>query len=252
MNYRKHGARLLGLLAVAALGVMAFAASAQAVAPGFLLNKKPLAVGLLVTAGVTQENKFGTMLVPGLNFELNCETLTVDNAEITGPTHGQATLLYTKCSTLSITKLPEEIHCHVTEPITATALLLPAELVKPVLNGPAVLAEQIKALVKLHLPEASLGVTPCVLPLDNTVTGEVCFEIKNTAPTITNDTVAPLLYTDATVECRVKTELEKGTEGSGTIKDVLKYGAQTVTLDGAAVITALGPHTGALLGVSLF
>ena len=34
MKHRKHGARLLGLLAVAALGAMAFAASAQAVNPG--------------------------------------------------------------------------------------------------------------------------------------------------------------------------------------------------------------------------
>ena len=40
MKHKRNGLRLIGLLAVAALGVMAFAASAQAVTPGFLIEKK--------------------------------------------------------------------------------------------------------------------------------------------------------------------------------------------------------------------
>jgi hypothetical protein len=96
-------------------------------------------------------------------------------------------------------------------------------------------------------------VTPCVLPLDNIVTGEVCFEIKNG----TNDTVEPLIFanateppgTPATVECLERVALEAA-EGVG-FKDVLKYGAQTVTLDGAAKLLATNPLD-ATLGVSLY
>ena len=40
MSYAKQARRLLGLLAVTVLAVMAFAASAQAVNPGFLIAKK--------------------------------------------------------------------------------------------------------------------------------------------------------------------------------------------------------------------
>jgi len=243
MNHRKHRARLLGLLAVAALGVMAFAASAQAVVvPGFLVNKA--APALTKVKAELEVGTIGTMLVPGLNFELNCGTLTSDEpTEITSKTHAEATLLFTKCTTLSITKLPEEIHCHVTEPIVATSLLLPTELTS---GAPAILAEKIKALIKLHLPEATqLGVNPCVLPLDNVVTGDVCFEIK----TATNDTAKPLLYTDGTVQCKERVVLE-GAEGVG-VKDVVKYGTQTVTLDGKAELLATNPLD-ALLGVSLY
>jgi hypothetical protein len=245
MKHRKHGTRLLGLLAVAALGVLAFTASAEAVAPGFLINKKAVG-GLLATAEGVLEG-VSTMLVPGLNFQLRCRTLTTNLGAIESNTDVKAVLLFGGCTALSITKFPEEIHCHVAEPLTAETLILPAELKKPTLDAPAVLAEKVKGLVKLHLPEASLGVTPCVLPLDNTITGEVCFEIKNA----TNDTVEPLVYTDASVECLERAVLEGSTEGSG-VKDVLKYGAQTMTLDGAAKLFLTGAHKGLTLGVSLF
>jgi hypothetical protein len=243
MNQRKHGARLLGLLVVAALGVMAFAASAQAVVPGFLIAKK--AVGALKATAVGAQEGVGTMLVPGLNFKLSCTTMTTDAGNVEGNLIGSATLLYSGCTTLSITKSPEEIHCHVKEPITATGILLPAELTS---GAFAVLAEKIKALITLHLKNTPvLGTDPCVLPLDNTVTGEVCFEIK----AATNDTVKPLAYTDATVQCKERPALEALTEGAG-VKDVVKYGAQTVTLDGAAELSLTGAHAGLTLGVSLY
>jgi hypothetical protein len=251
MNQRKHGTRLLGLLVVAALSVMAFAANAQAIVPGFLIGKLPF-VTLTKVQATLEPGTVGKMLVPGLNFELNCTTMTTDQGAIESKADAVAVLLFTGCTTLSITKLPEEIHCHVTEPIKAEALILPAELKAPTLNAPALLAENIKALIKLHLPEASLGVTPCVLPLDNIVTGEVCFEIKNG----TNDTVEPLLFANstdkgvpATVECKERLALEAA-EGAG-VKDVLKYGAQTVTLDGAAKLLSVNPLHG-FLGVSLY
>jgi hypothetical protein len=260
MNQRKNGARLLGLLVVAALGVMAFAASAQAVAPGFLINKKPV-VGLKATAGAKQVGT-GSMLVAGLNFQLRCTAFTVDEGVVESNTLGKGVLLYTGCTTLSITKFPEEIHCHVKEPIKAEGIFLPAELETPkaLKDLPAVLVEKIKALITLHLPAAKLGEVPCVLPLDNTVTGEVCLKIDN------NDTVEPLVLAgiDPTsgeaITCLHRPTLEALTEGLNAkgegFKDVLKYGAQTAVLDGTAHLFLTGEpplgHKGLTFGVSLY
>jgi hypothetical protein len=242
MEHRKQGARLLGLLVVMALGVMTFAASAQAVAPGFLINKKP--VGALLATGVAVQVGVSTMLVPGLNFELNCTTFTVDQGVLESNTDAFVSGLNTGCTLLSISKLPEEIDCHVEEPIKSEALLLPAELT----NGePAVLLENIKGSVVLHLKGTpALKEKPCVLPLTNMVTGDTCAAIAN------NDTAKPLVFTNASVECKVKTALNGGTEGSGTVKDILKYGAQTVTVDGTAHLSLTGAHAGLALGVSLY
>jgi hypothetical protein len=241
MNQRKHGARLLGLLAVAVLGVMAFAGSVQAATPKFEL--KLLELKLLVPVGAEQIGT-GSMAVTGLNFELNCKKFKVEEAHIeTGGLDGKGTLSYTECTTLSITKLPEEIHCHVKEPVKAEALLLPAETTG---GAPAILAEKIKALITLHLPEGVLvGVEPCVLPLDNTVTGEVCLAIDN------NDTATLTVLASASIECRVRNGLE-GKENEGSTKDVLKYGAQTAVLTGAAKVFLTGAHSGLEFGVRLF
>jgi hypothetical protein len=238
MSYRKHAARLLGLLAVAVLGVMALASSAQA--HKFLVNKG----FLLATFGGTGEGT-GTILISGLSFQISCTTLVVTKGVIETSTHGEVELLYTGCTTLKI-KTAEEFPCHVKEPIHATALLLPT-LTKD--GKPAILAEKIKALILLHsnkiTAEWPLGTLPCILPLDNTVTGELCFKIV-----AGNDTTEPLVLTNDTTqgECDERTTLE-GTEGVGA-KDVLKYGAQVVTTDSATKMFLTGPHQGLPLGVS--
>jgi hypothetical protein len=239
MRQRKNGLRLLGLLAVAALAVMAFASSAQA--HKFLVNK----TFLLATVGGTQEGT-GTMLVPGLSFQLSCTTMTVTSGHLASATDGSGELLYTGCTTLKI-KTAEELPCHVKEPIHATALFLPTLTTTGV---PAILAEKIKALILLHNPKFTvawpLGTLPCILPVDNTVTGDLCLEI-----TAGNDTVKPLVVSDDTTQgkCDPRVVLE-GAEG-GTVKDVLKYGAQEVTLDAKAELFLTGAaHEGLSLGVS--
>ena len=246
MKKRKHGAQLLGLLAVAAVGVMAFAASAQAVVPGFLIGGKAFAANLTKVVGTIEG--VGTMVVPGLSFELNCTAFTTDEGAIESKTDGVAVLLYSGCTTL-VNNLPtkEEIDCHVTEPVKAEALLLPAELQKPTVGAPAILAEKIKALIRLHSKATALTAEPkpCILPLDNIVTGEVCFQINN------NDTATPLLLTNSSVECKERPTLEALTEGAG-VKDLLKYGAQPVTLEGAATLLSPAPVLDATLGVSLY
>jgi hypothetical protein len=183
------------------------------------------------------------MLVGGLGFELSCTTMTTHEGAIETNADAQGVLLFTKCTTLSIPKLPEEIHCHVKEPIRAEALFLPTELTN---GAAAILAEKIKALITLHLPEVKLGETPCILPLDILLTGEVCLAIDN------NDTAEPTVLTSASIECKVKTALDGGTEGSGSVKDLLKYGINIVTLDGTAKLFLTGAHNGLALGVSLY
>ena len=239
MRYRRHGARLFGLLTVAALSVMALAAaSAQAVTPKFLVNAtvEPLEA----TFGGEQEGT-GTLLVPGLNFKISCTAFTVDEGKINTNTDAKAVFLYTGCTTLSITKSPEEIACEVVEPVKVEALLLPAELT----NGePAVLAEKIKALINLTKPKVLTE--ECILPFDNVVKGEICLKIKAG----TNDTVEPLLLSNDSTqkECKERATLE-GAEGAG-FKDKLLYGSQEVTVDDAKKLKLTGSHVKLTLGVS--
>jgi hypothetical protein len=230
MKHRKHGARLLGLLAVAALGVMAFAASAQAVVPAFLVAA--LGATKLLTSINAVQIGVGTMLVPGLNFRLSCKKLTLDEGVIENNNDAKGVLLYTGCTTLDNTTL-SEISCEVVEPIKAEALFLPAE---DVFNEPAVLAENIKALIRL----TKVGdlTKPCVLPEDSTVTGQVCLRIVP----FTNGTANPWVETSATLQ-----ELCKG----GGVKDVLKYGGQPATIDGSAEVFGIFEHAGRALGVFL-
>jgi len=198
MNYGKNGLRLLGLLAVAALSVMALAAaSAQAVTPGYLIGGA--AVGALTATVNGEQLGTGTLLVPGLNFKVNCTKFKVGTGSINSNSDASGELLYTGCTTLSITKSPEEIACEVVEPINATGLILPAELT----NGePAVLAEGIKALIKL----TKVGdlTKECILPFDNVVKGDLCLKIDS------NDTIKPLLLASETIqkECKARTASE--------------------------------------------
>ena len=249
MRYRRHGTRLLGLLAVAGLGAMALAsASAQAVTPGFLIGKA--AVGALTaTVGAAQEGT-SSLLVPGLNFKINCTAFTVDEGAINSNSDAKAVLLYTGCTTLSIST-GAEIACEVVEPVRAESLLLPTEMLK---DGAeelpfAILAEKIKALINLTKVGNLAG--ECILPFDNVVKGDLCLKIK----VGTNDTTEPLVLANDTIqtECKPRETLEGKEILSGTkFKDELLYGAQKVTVDGAATLKLLGAHLGKTLGVSLF
>jgi len=239
MRLGKQKSGLLGLLALAAVGAMALAASAQAIAPGFLINGK--AVGaLLATVGAEQEG-VSTMLVPGLNFKLSCTTVSVDEGAIESNTVAKVIFLHKGCSTLSISKSPEEIPCEVVEPIKTEALFLGAELID---GRKAALGEEIKGLLKL----TKVGdlTKECILPFDNTVTGDECWDIVPAA-----DGTSVSMETNATLECKERPTLGSLAEGAG-VKDVLKYGAQTITLDSKVRLFLTGAHKGLSLGVALY
>jgi hypothetical protein len=247
MKHRKRQGVLLGLLA--ALSLLAFSASAQALTPQFVYENGGSEVAVLLATVAAEQLGRGTLSIPGLNAEVNCEKFSVQTgSEILTATDADAVLLYEECTALSITTLVELSGCEVVTPeheeaggaphhITASALLLPAELT----NGePALLAEGISAKVVFH---KELG---CVLPILTTVKGELCIKIDN------NETVAPKLLTSEAIqgECKERPSLEALTEGAG-FKDKLLYGTQPAFVTATADVELTGAHAGYKLGVLL-
>ena len=249
MSKRKHGRKLLGLLVVAALGVMAFASAAQALTPEFLVAKKLPAAGLdALVSGKIEEKTVGTLLIPGLNVEINCTGFTVQEGLIANGVDAKAKLLYEGCTALEeAAPLGELAGCEIVnadaespaaKQIGATALILPTELNDGTF---AVLAEGIVATV-LTKPEQG-----CLLPTTTKIKGEVCFKIA-----AGNDTVEPLIESNKTIqgECVERTALEGLTIGKG-FKDKLLFGTQEAFVDGKAKLFLIKAHEGLTLGVSL-
>lgn len=236
MSNRKYGS---GLLAVAALSLMGAAATAQA-GPQFLIGGAPI-WALTATFGVKQLGT-GTLLVPGYKFELKCSNVAVSVGLINSGTDATGQFLFEGCSVnvapCQVIASAADLKPHV----TATALLLPAELA----NGNyAILAENIYALI---LFASQMG---CPLPLDQVVKGELCLSLDN------NGTVEPSVLASKTIqgECRERPSLGSSAEGNG-VKDKLLYSIGEGFIDGTANIFLSGffpplGHRGLTLGVSL-
>jgi hypothetical protein len=243
MTRRKQGLGLAGLLAVAALGVMAFASSAQAVTPLFNLN------GSTAEFSITGEQEgTGSLLVPTSNLTLKCDEFEVTSGLVlAGGVVAHAGLLYKHCLTFAHND-GKSLPCHVSdvhkgkpEQLHVTVLdvlFLPVEFAD---GKYGILAEKINVNVNF------LQGTGCPLPLKSTVTGEVCFRI-----TADNDTNKPLIQSNTTIqtECPLRKVLEglEGVPSGGTIKDELKYGANAAFIVGSAILLDVG---GGSLGVLL-
>lgn len=251
MSYRKHGAGLLGVLAIAALGVAAFAATAQALTPKFLVGKKAVVAGLnAVLEGVQIGRE--TLSVPTLNLEINCEKVSVSEGLIVSGTEAKGGLVFEECTMLELKAPLEELPCNIkNKKIPGKGTVIPAELK----NGePAILVSKGEALIGI---ESGTG---CPLPLDNIVTGDLCVKIE------TNDTVKPVGSTSQVIqaECRARSSLG-GPEISGTpaeieklekegkaFLDEEKYGTQLSFVTGKGEVFLSGEiHKGLTLGVSL-
>jgi hypothetical protein len=240
MTHRKQGLGLLGLLLAAALGIMAFAASAQAVTPLFSING---AAALHATASGNQEET-GTLLVPNSNLSLTCAEFEVlEGLVAAGGASGKAKLLYKGC-TAGEHKAAGSLPCHVSDVaggkpellhVTASATLLPVELAD---GGFGVLAEGVVVQVNF------LSGTGCPLPLKNVVKGEVCFRV-----TAGNNTTEPLIKSSKTIQAECP---EVKLEGTGSVaKDVLLFGANEAFVEGKALLKLTTAHTGQKLGVLL-
>jgi hypothetical protein len=238
MSYRKQGLGLVGLLAVIALVVAAFASSAQALTPKFLVGKKAVAAGLNAVVEGKQIGR-STLLVPALNTEFNCEKFRIINGLLESGTTATGELKYEECTVLELKTPLGEIPCTVKngKTITAKGTILPTETIT---GEPALLVEAINGLIGLEGPE-------CPLPLDIIIKGELCLKIVN------NDTVKPKVQSSEAIQksCKERTTLEGATEGAG-FKDKLLFGVQEGFIDSEAELFLGGAaHTGLTLGVSL-
>jgi hypothetical protein len=254
MSKRKNRLGLFGLLAVTALGMMAFASSALGAIPVFLVNGAPPSAALDVTATGVQEGR-GTLEIPSLNTEINCEEVEVSGGLMANSTDAKvAKLLYKQCTTLEINApLAEIATCVVSDAHTGNPntthvtalnpLLLPVEFAA---GHFGILAENIHVFINF------LAGKGCTLPLKTEVKGEVCFLIEPT----TNETTEPLIKTDLTIQksCPKRIVLEglEPNPAGGTFEDKLLYGAQEAFIIGSAKLKLTGEHTGLKLGVSLF
>jgi hypothetical protein len=266
MKHRKKN--VLGLLVAAALGLMAFAASAQAIAElgsGFFINGAQ--VGALKASVTGKQIGRGTLLIPALKLEVNCEKFKILSGFVNTTTDGEGQLLYEECTvlineknekgeTISLIEAPGctlvTSHPGPNQPhITAIALLLPAELND---GTPAVLAEKIEAKV---LTKEGTG---CVLPKTTIIKGEACFKV------VKNHTVEPELESSEAIQksCNPRLTLE-GIEASGTLAerekieaegkgflDKLLFGINESFVDGkASVALSSEGHKEKTLGVLL-
>jgi hypothetical protein len=255
---RSAKSRLLAVLIVAALGVLAFASSAQAItelASSFFIGGAQ--VGALKASVTAKQLGVGTLSIPALNTEINCNKFSITSSFINSTTDGDASFLYEECTVLTIsTKAEQPCHIvvnHTTDKrlhITATALLLPAELTD---GTPAVLFEKIVATV---LTEEG---TECTLPKTTKIPGEACFRV------LKNHTAEPELETNQTIQksCNPRLTLE-GIEFSGTLAerekleaegkgvlDKILFGINEAFITAKADIRLTGAHEGKTLGVLL-
>ena len=123
MIFKKHGLKALGLCLVAALGLMAFAASAAQAVPvkdgGWLVGTAGTELAANETATGAWDVQ-GPLLVAAKNLSLNCTEVEVVNGVLLplNAAHesiGHATLLFKQCTALNKTT-GAELPCHVLLP----------------------------------------------------------------------------------------------------------------------------------------
>jgi len=245
-NQKRHGV-LLGLLVVAVFGVLAFATSAQAAIPQFVYkNGLGTEISVLLASIVANQLGRGTLSIPALNAEINCEKFSIVSGEINTATDASGELLYEECTALEESApLGELTGCLIVvnhtgdnrHHITAKALILPAELTD---GSYAVLAEKIEATVLTIEGEG------CLLPKTTKIKGELCLKVDN------NESVEPELLASTEIQglCKERTSLEALSEGGG-VKDKLLFGAQEAFVTGKADVHLTGEHNGYSLGVLL-
>jgi hypothetical protein len=247
MKHRKRQGVLLGLLA--ALSLLAFSASAQALTPKFVYkNKAGTEVAFLLAKITAKQLGRGTLSIPGLNAEINCEKLTTSSGAVETAIHIEINILWEECTALSISPLVELEGCEVVTPEHETTGGTPHHITIKILIGatelnngePALLGQKIESKIVFR---KEVG---CVLPVLTTLKGEVCLKVDK------NDTVEPELLASQTIqgECRERTALEGAIEGAG-FKDKLLYGAQEMFLTAKADLRLIGEHEGFKLGVFL-
>jgi hypothetical protein len=276
MKHRKKN--VLGLLLAAALGLMAFAASAQAITElgsGFFIGGAQAGALLATVNGKLIPETISTLLIPNLKLEINCKKFTVQKGAIESTTLVEGELTYEECTVLTNeknekgeTKLEEAAGCELVvnhtgdnkHNIVAKGKVLPAELTD---GTPAVLVEGTANV----LTKEGIG---CVLPKTTLIKGELCLKVGNKIVeekvVTTNHTAEPIVEASEAIQksCNPRLTLE-GTEFSGgtvaeleklekegkLVKDKLLFGINESFVDGKATVFATGAHELKTLGVLL-
>ena len=247
MRYQMKGRGLLGLVAVTALGVMAFAASAQAVTPLFNVNGL---TNLEATISGAQVGT-GTLLVPSSNLSLQCAEIEVkEGVLLTGGQVGHAKILY-KGSKVFEHKSPfAELPCQVSDVaggkpellhVTTSFLILPVEIAGIGVSF-GLLYEKASATVNF------LSGTGCPLPLKNVVKGDVCSKIvaANDATRVVTRFSRPIQD-----ECPPRVLEALGDPAGPKVKDKLLFGANEAFIESLVELFGTGAHAEKTLGVLL-
>lgn len=168
MNYRKQGLRALGLSILAALGLMAFTATAAQASGTFLVAG--LSGSWTAEATGKGENILESYLqVLKLNLKLACHQISVTNAKISNAGHGTGTISFSSC--LVTDNAGNEVDCTLHEPINANVLAL-------------VVLHNSKPYILFSPTGANFAVVKslgefCTLPKEAAVTGSVVVSISN-------------------------------------------------------------------------
>ena len=228
MRSAKHGLRALGLAVLAVMGMMAFtAAGAQAALPGestlgtFLIN-----LGNALLATITGE-LLGTLslLVAARDLKIKCTSLDVEEGKINSSTDAQAKLVLLGCLSFK----HSDVHWPECQLKTLETIRLET-LIKPILHGGLtyVLFEPIPPATILGVVSYKSG-TPCLLPLNNPLTGSVAALVKSL------DAVTQSLLFSETIQ------LLTG--------DALAFGGFPAYLNAEADMRLAGVHEGQKLGI---
>lgn len=243
MSQGRHGIKVLGLLLIAALGLMAFtAAAAQAgefkIGEKTVENEKKEKEQVLdktfTAAGLSSESVSGTvgagkLLVPGLKLTFLCTGGTASGTVLLGGTV-HATILFSGCSVEGNTfcktyETKEKMKTHL---LADRGFIAASGLGEIVLMSKTKNEKGEEVAPFSHYILVSSGATPfstiylssttegCTLPLEEPVTGSTVFFAPNALKPLVNQTLSTM--TQAELEALFPS-------------DVLKYGNQTAWLD---------------------
>lgn len=229
MRFRKHGLKVIGLSLMAALSLMAIAASsAQAVELGHWYTRATPggAETLLNSTGtlVVEKDVMPTLEVAGLNVKVLCTDVESESATIESTGKGAAALAFkTSCEARSISpdaKLP----CTVAESIKASVLAL------PFLHSDGKVYYLFEPSAGTTFTTLKFGGAECTLPEEVKVTGTAVVE--------------ECLHHDFNVFLlrHLLQEASASLFSSGTLKDALKFGAQSARLNGSIWLKLTGAH----------
>jgi hypothetical protein len=194
MRQGRHGIKVLGLSLIAALGLMAFAASAQA--GEYTINEggvhKTFTEHGIASESVEGTVAHGTLLVPGLGLTILCTGGTFSGTVLLGGT-AHASILFSGCEGIpngTVCK-PFETKAKMETNLTADKGFIAASGLGQIILHEGkhyLLVENTTEFTTIYWPKL------CALTLENVVKGSYVFELPTALELgLVNQTIVPLL-----------------------------------------------------------